>query len=135
MFYLYRILEGPANCSLSELRLGGNAPKIDPSWCVNLDSLDLTGCGLDHIPKLLQFASQLTYISIDNNDISDISLLILNRKLKVLQVAKNQLSNICHVSDVIAKLPHISVLDIRYLETEIGGMSSFQQRRIRHNEK
>jgi Leucine-rich repeat (LRR) protein len=94
--------------------LGGNVPKIDPLWVHHLDILDLNGCGLDHVPRLLQYASQLTFLSLENNDIMDMSLLILNRKLKVVQLARNRLSNLIHVSDVVSKLPLLSILDIRY---------------------
>jgi Leucine-rich repeat (LRR) protein len=105
------------NGHLYDLRLAGNScMNISPFNLRNLDSLDLTGCKLTILPEFLSEAINLSFLSLENNELNNVEYLIHNKKLKTLQISRNRLRNIRSICRVISKLHNLQVLDLRYLE-------------------
>jgi Leucine-rich repeat (LRR) protein len=111
---LTRIVSECSKSLLRELRLGCTRFSIDPSWYVHLDCLDLSGCGLEAIPKELQLTRRLSTLQLENNLIDDLSMLPFWPKLRLVGLARNRLKDVFHVRDIIVQLPCLSILDVRY---------------------
>lgn len=114
-FGLTRVLQRNDTSCLIDLRIGGNTDLfVNNLWCQNLDSLDLNGCQLKFVPEVIRSANRLTFLSLENNEITDIGPLVHNSRLKVLHLARNCIGDLRNTAYVISQLSMLHVLDMRY---------------------
>ena len=79
----------------------------------NITFLDLSDCALDKIPNCLSSAPNLTFLSLENNKICDLSNLEANTKIKTLQLSGNLVCNLKETAQLIGRMDELQVLDVR----------------------
>lgn len=114
---------------MSFLIIGNFGFHIHPSWAAKLITIDLTNCKLEKIPESLSLASYLESLILKNNLISDITPLLANKNLIVLNLARNMLKDFRESVFVLAELKKLEILEIKYLLINIAIICSYQRNR------
>jgi Leucine-rich repeat (LRR) protein len=85
-------------------------------WSRELKSLDLSGCHLKAFPAEIAQLSSLTYLCVENNQITDLSAISQLFNLEILNIASNQLIDVANLVKCLSKLPHLLSLDTRFYQ-------------------
>ena len=102
------------NFQLQDFRFGGNPSfQFHPSIMVNLRSLDLSECVLIDLPNCLTYAKNLTYLSVEGNQLHTISRLVYNDQLRILNLCHNRIQDLIELTKVIRMLPNLQILDVQ----------------------
>jgi Leucine-rich repeat (LRR) protein len=73
----------------------------------------MNGCGLKSIPEAVKMGVNLSFLSLENNNVVDIQGLEKLTKLRVLNLARNSLKDVHKTTQILAQL-QIQTLDIRW---------------------
>ncbi|OAA37621.1 Leucine-rich repeat protein [Metarhizium rileyi] len=112
-----------------KLFLSGNymaefEPRVD---FLNMQLLELSNCGLQHLPdKMGQLMPNLRTLNINFNALSDLSPLRFIPRLKKLLVAGNRLGDSTRVTQLLTEFPHLTQLDVRDNPVTLGFYAPLQ---------
>ncbi|KAJ3270922.1 hypothetical protein HDV01_007319 [Terramyces sp. JEL0728] len=118
-------------CNLKTLKISNNAQFTWQSIPIKLEILEAGGCNLKSIPQILLKCHYLKSIILENNQLSDISVLESLRSLTTVYLSSNNITDITRVCKSLAKLPNLTFLDFR--GNQIAQETASQSQRYVYN--
>ncbi|KAJ3256398.1 hypothetical protein HK103_005527 [Boothiomyces macroporosus] len=115
------------NSNLESLKISGNKHFTWQSIPLTLEILEAGSCNLRSIPQIILKCQNLKTLVMENNQLSDISLLESLQSLTDIYLANNNIADITRVCKTYAKLPKLSFLDFRNNQISSEPVNQSQQ--------